>query len=350
MVMLYRKDYLAGYNVTNPKVIADMKADGYTENKAEAEAASTQPGGQNYRGSSTQTTTATSTGGTKLTQAAKDRIKKSAKIKFGNLLTDSMVDMYVTAYIDSGNDADEAIAVVRQSPEYQNIYAGNLNEDKATVKYTEAEYSQNIEAFGRKLEAIGVKADFMLTAERKKQLTENLVSPDEFGTRVNAVYTNILNSIPQVKEFYMRSFGRTLTDEEIIASAIDPKVGEGIISGTIASTDVISANITRAKIGAEALLAGTDITADVADQLLKMGLSVDKARRGFQQVRALQQQAAAQGRAVMSVQDIIEGTELGQMEEMRAVQNIIRQTESKSAAVIGAQTAQTGAVTGLVEQ
>ena len=342
MVMLYRSDYLQGYNITNPKVIASMKANGYTENYNEALEKSKQVAGQ--------ATTTNVSGGTKLTQAARDRIKKSAKTKFGNLLTDSMLDTYVTAYVDSGNDADEAIALVRQSPEYQQVYAGNLNPDQATVKYTEAEYSQTIEGYKRKLEAIGVKADFMLTAERKEQLITNVVSPDEFGQRVNAVYTNIVNSIPQVKEFYMRSFGRDLTDEEIIASAIDPKVGEGIISGTIASTDVISANITKAKIGAEALLAGTDITADVADQLQKMGLSVDKARRGFQQVRTIQQQAAAQGRAVMSVQDIIEGTELGQMEEMRAVQNIIRQTESESAVVLGAKTAQTGAVTGLVAE
>lgn len=349
MVMLYRKDYLAGYNVTDPNVIAKMKANGYTENKAEAEAASTQTGGQNYTGSSTQTTTATSTGGTKLTQAAKDRIAKSAKTKFGNLLTSTMLELYVDTYIESGNDADEAMAIVRQSPEYQNVYAGNLNADGATVKYTEAEYSQNIEAFGRKLSAIGIKPEFMLTTERKKQLTENIVSPDEFGTRVNAVYTSILNAIPQVKEFYQRSFGRTLTDEEIIASAIDPNVGQGIISGTISARDVVSANIARAQIGGEALLAGTDITADVAEELRKLGLSVERARAGFARVRDIQRQAQSQGRTVMSVQDIIEGTELGQMEEMRAVQNIIRQQEARSAAVIGAKTTQTGEVTGLLE-
>jgi len=351
MVMLYRKDYLAGYNITDPKKIAALKSAGYTENKAEAEAASKTPGGQNYTGPTTSSTdtTASAVSSTKLTQAAKDRISKSAKTKFGNLLTPTMLELYVDTYINSGNDADEAMAIVRQSPEYQNIYAGNLNADGATVKYTEAEYSQNIEAFGRKLSAIGIKPEFMLTTERKKQLTENVVSPDEFGTRVNAVYTSVLNAIPQVKEFYQRSFGRTLTDEEIIASAIDPNVGQGIISGTISSRDVVSANITRAQIGGEALLAGTDITADVAEELRKLGLSVERARAGFARVRDIQRQAQAQGRTVMSVQDIIEGTELGQMEEIKAVQNIIRQQEARSAAVIGAQTTQAGAVTGLVE-
>ena len=63
----------------------------------------------------------------------------------------------------------------------------------------------------------------------------------------------------------------------------------------------------------------------------------------------LQQEALSQGRNVPTIQDIIEGTELGQSEELREVVNIIRQQESASSVSLGATQATTGEVTGLLE-
>ena len=233
--------------------------------------------------------------------------------------------------------------------EYKVAFPGNLNPDGATVKYAEAEYAQIQDAYRRKFEAININPDVILSTERQAQLIENVVSPLELGERIELVRDNIVNAIPQVKEFYQRNFERTLSDEEIILSAIDPGIGEKIISGTISSQDVVVDTIKTAQIGAEALLAGTDITVDVANQLRELGLSVDKARRGFQQVRSLQQQALQQGRDIPSVQDIIEGTELGQSEELKEVINIIRQQESGSSVQFGAAQSRTGQVTGLIE-
>ena len=104
-----------------------------------------------------------------------------------------------------------------------------------------------------------------MTEERKAQLIENVVSPDEFGQRINTVRTNVLNAIPQVKEFYLRNFNRVLTDEEIIASAIDPEIGKGLVSGTLTSSEILNQQIRTARIGAEALLAGTDISIEAAE-------------------------------------------------------------------------------------
>ena len=57
----------------------------------------------------------------------------------------------------------------------------------------------------------------------------------------------------------------------------------------------------------------------------------------------------ARGKSASEIEDIIEGTELGQSEELREVINIIRQQESASAVSLGATQATTGAVTGLLE-
>ena len=285
-----------------------------------------------------------------ITTAGFNNLKEASRKKFGNLLPDELLDIYVTAFVESGNDAQQAIQAVRTSNTYQNFYPGNLNPDGITTKYTEAEYTQVVDGYKRKFEAIGINPDIVLTNARTKQLIENIVSPDELGTRVNTVYTNILSGIPAVKEYYQRNFGRTLTDEEIIASAIDPQIGQQIVSGTISARDVVAQNVVRAQIGGQALLAGTDISIEAVEALRQQGLDPQSARQAFNQVQNIQQQALAQGRDIPDVQDIVEGLELGDVEDFRQVSNILRQQLSGSAIQAGARTTQAGAVTGLIEQ
>ena len=339
-VTLYRKDDLGGFEVSRIRADELISGAGYTESYDEALAASTTLGGSNYAGTVGDTANKVSNS-TTLTQAAKDRVTKQGRLKFGNLLSQPLLDKWVEEYITSGNDESSAIAAVRQSDEYKQEYAGNLNEDGATVKYTESEYAQIQDGYRRKFEAININADAVLTPERKAQLIENVVSPDELGTRIASVRSNILESIPEVKEFYLRNFNRILTDEEILVSAIDPNIGKEIVSGTISSREIVGERIQTAQIGAEALLAGTDITVSAAEELRSLGLSVDKARQGFQQVRNIQQLALSQGRDVPSVQDIIEGTQLGQQEELRQVINIMNQQTLGSSAQLGAAQANT---------
>ena len=284
-----------------------------------------------------------------LSQDALTKLKQKTANLFGTLLSDTLLNIYIQKYIDTGNDSAEAIKEMRQTDEYKSVFAGNLNPDGVTVKYSEREYSQLIDGYKRKIDAIGINSDLIMTSERKQQLVENVVSPDELGTRINTVYSQVLQSIPQVKEFYKRNFNRDLTDEEIIASAIDPKIGEGIISGTISARDVLNQRVLRSQIGAEALLAGTDITVEAAEALRAKGLNVETARRGFQKVRNIQQQALSQGRGVPTAQDIVAGLEIGEQEELDEIINIIRQTESQSSVIAGATKSKTGAVTGLTE-
>jgi len=286
----------------------------------------------------------------RITQAGLDNFKKITKEKFGNLLPDELLDIYVFAYMESGNDEKQAVTAMRQSTAYAKYYPGNLNPDGISTKYTESEYSQLMDGYERKFESIGINPDVVLTNERKKQLVENIVSPDELSSRIDSVYTNILSGIPAVKEFYMKNFGRELTDAEIIVSAIDPSIGEGIINGTIAAKDVVSQNVVRAQIGGGALLSGVDISIEAAESLRQQGLDPAKARTAFNAVQNIQQQALAQGRDIPSAQDIVEGTQLGSEEDFRLVGNILRQQAVQSAAQTGARRTQQGQVTGLIEQ
>ena len=286
----------------------------------------------------------------RLSAAGLENFKNATKEKFGNLLPDELLDVYVVAYMDSGNDQQQAVTAMRQSNVYAKYYPGNLNPDGVSTKYTEAEYSQLMDGYERKFEAIGINPNVVLTDERKQQLVENIVSPDELGQRINSVYSNILNGIPAVKDFYMKNFGRELTDAEIIVSAIDPGIGQEIVNGTITAREVVSQNVIRAQIGGGALLSGVDISVEAAESLRQQGLDPNKARQAFNQVQNVQEIAAAQGRDIPSAQDIVEGTQLGSEEDFRLVSNIIRQQAAGSSAVGGARRTQQGQVTGLIEQ
>jgi len=289
-----------------------------------------------------------------LSQQGLTNLKSQLQTKFGTQLPDNLLTVLVTAYVDSGNDIVEATTKMRQSTEYANAFAGNLNPDGVTVKYSESEYLNIVDAYKRKIESLGINADLIITSDRQKELIENVVSPDEFGTRLSALYTNVVTAIPQVKQFYQTNYGRELTDAEILASAIDPKVGQDLVSGAIGAKDVLSQRIVRSQIGGQALAAGYEISQAQAESLRQMGITGEQAQKAFGQVGRIASIAARQGRQLgetpgEAAVEIVEGLS-GQAGEQDRIEKILAQSQSQSAASTGAARANTGAVTGLIEQ
>lgn len=284
-----------------------------------------------------------------LTATAKQKLLTDVKLKFGQEFPDELLDIYVQAFIDTNQDANEAVLIMRQSQQYKNYFPGNVNPDGVSVKYTEQEYLNLVDAYKRKIESIGLNAELILTNERIETLVTNVVNNQEFGNRINALYSQVVTAIPQVKEFYQRNFGKTLTDAEIIASAIDPNISAGLASGAINAGEIISQNITRAQIGAEALLAGTDISIEGAEELRQAGLTAQQARAGFQVAPSLTELGQAQQRGV-TAQDIVEATQLGIAQQQERIGKLVAQQQSLSSAQVGAATTRDGAVTGLTEQ
>ena len=259
-----------------------------------------------------------------LTQQGLQNLKRELQNKYNSKLPDELLTILATAYVDSGNDIAEATTKMRQSEEYKKTFAGNLNPDGVTVKYSESEYLNIVDAYKRKIESLGVNADLIMTSDRQQQLIENVVSPDEFGTRMSALYNSVVTAIPQVKEFYKTNFDRDLTDVEILASAIDPKIGQDIISGAIGARDVLAQRIVRAEIGGQALAAGYDISQSQAEALRQMGISGEQAQQAFQQAGQIAGIAARQGRQLGATQaeaaiEIVEGLS-GQEAEQRRLQ------------------------------
>jgi len=101
-----------------------------------------------------------------LTATAKQKLLSDVKLKFGQEFPDELLDIYVQAFIDTNQDANEAVLIMRQSQQYKNYFPGNVNPDGVYVKYTEQEYLNLVDAYKRKIESIGLNAELILTNER----------------------------------------------------------------------------------------------------------------------------------------------------------------------------------------
>jgi len=289
-----------------------------------------------------------------LTQQGLNNLKTTLQNKYSSNLPDELLTILAQAYVDSGNDIIEATTKMRQSEPYKTTFAGNLNPDGVSVKYSESEYLNIVDAYKRKIESLGINSDLIITADRQKKLIDNVVSPDEFGTRLSALYNQVVTAIPQVKEFYKTNFDRDLTDAEILASAIDPKVGQDIISGAIGARDILAQRIVRAEIGGQASQAGYQISQSQADALRQMGISGEQAGQAFQQASQIAAMAARQGRQLGQTDaetaiEIVEGLS-GQQTEQKRLEQILAQQQTLSSVQAGAARNQSGGVTGLTEQ
>jgi len=282
-----------------------------------------------------------------LSSSARAAIIAEAKTQFGPNFPDSLLSIYIDAYIDSGNDGNEAGNVMRQSAEYAQAFPGNLNPDGVTVKYTENEYLQIVDSYKRKIESLGVNADLIITTDRIETLIENVVSPKEFGERVQSVYQNVLTALPQVKEYYQLNFGQELTDAEIIASAIDPNISQQLATGAIDAKTVVSQNIVRGQIGGLAALEGINLTLEQTESLRQQGVTSKTARKTFSQAAEIQTLAQQQGRTT-EVTDIVSGL-TGDSAEQNRIERILGQQAGLSSAQTGAVRTQTGQYTGLEE-
>ena len=236
---------------------------------------------------------------------------------------------------------------MRQSTEYAQAFPGNLNPDGVSVKYTESEYLQIVDSYKRKIESLGVNADLIVTTDRIETLIENVVSPKEFGERVQNVYQNVLTALPQVKEYYQLNFGQELTDAEIIASAIDPNISQQLATGAIDANTVVSQNIVRGQIGGLAAAEGITLTLEQTESLRQQGVTPGRARQTFSQAAEIQSLAQQQGRAT-EVTDIVSGL-TGDSAEQNRIERILGQQAGLSSAQTGAVRTQTGQYTGLEE-
>ncbi len=260
-------------------------------------------------------------------------------------LPPSILDLFAAEWAKTG-DPNVAISNVRKTDAYTAEFPGNKRPD-GTVKFDEVTYTGLKESYIGTLAEYGIPRNTSenLLQTRLTGLVEGEVSAREFAQRIDTAYKGIQENIPQVQEFYATEFGLELTPEAIFMGALDPTIGEEIVSG----------NITTAQIGGEASRAGFDISGEFARRLQRAGVSQAQARQIFASaeaqlptIQSLQAERGIESEEQFTLEDYTEAAVFQSPEEIEQIRLLEEEQASTFSPTTGA--ARTGRrVTGLTE-
>ena len=244
-------------------------------------------------------------------------------------------------------DPNVAISNVRRTTAYDTAFPGNKRPD-GTVKFDEVTYQGLRESYIGTLAEFGVPRNTSvdLLDDRFTGLVEGEVSAREFAQRVGAVFQGVQENIPEVTEFYRENFGLELTPEAIFVGALDPTVGEEIVSG----------RITTAQIGGEAARAGFEISGEFAQRLQRAGISQAQARQLFTtaqtelpRLQELQARGGVEQPEEFTLEQFTQAAVFQSPEELEEIRRLEREEQSRFTPIGGA-ARQGRRVTGLVEE
>ena len=244
-------------------------------------------------------------------------------------------------------DPNVAISNVRRTTAYDTAFPGNKRPD-GTVKFDEVTYQGLRESYIGTLAEFGVPRNTSvdLLDDRFTGLVEGEVSAREFAQRVGAVFQGVQENIPEVTEFYRENFGLELTPEAIFVGALDPTVGEEIVSG----------RITTAQIGGEAARAGFEITGEFAQRLQRAGISQAQARQLFTtaqtelpRLQELQARGGVEQPEEFTLEQFTQAAVFQSPEELEQIR-LLEAEEASRFAPVGGLARRGRRVTGLVEE
>jgi hypothetical protein len=252
-------------------------------------------------------------------------------------------EVWNNAYIETG-DANLAMEAVRRSSEYDDTFQGNRRED-GSLRYDENTYLAIIESYEDELLAVNVNPD--LYRGRFPDLIEGLVSPSEFTTRVESMYESVIESAPEIRDFYAANYGMDMTDSAIVASFLDPDIGQAVLDKRIATSEI----------GGEAATRGFDVSLAYASSLERADISRGEAGNFFgaaaTMVPALSVLAArhADPDDDFDLEEFTQASLFQDPEQRRRMRRLISQESSTftGGAQLDYKRGQSGGVTGLVQ-
>ena len=189
-------------------------------------------------------------------------------------LPKELLDTWVDGMIKHGNP-EVALGLVRQHPSYDTYFAGNRRED-GSLRFSEQEYARQIEGYERVLQYYDIPIDTF--RHRFKDLIVGGVAAEEFQSRVDRTYVEVMSRSDQIKQAYANYYGLTdISDAALLASAIDPSL----------SPAELQLRISRAQIGGAAKESGFDIHYNEAARLQSAGLGYEAAANFYRQAKGL---------------------------------------------------------------
>jgi len=256
-------------------------------------------------------------------------------------MPEALLELYAQAWIETG-DEQQAINAVRASPLYDSFFAGNRRAD-GTFRHSEQEYLANLDAYEIALLSIDVNPD--LFKDKFSSLIEGSVSPVEFAQRIESIYTRVLAAAPEVQSYYAKLTGISLSESAMVASAIDPELGQMILDR----------QISVAEIGGAASVRGFALSEYTARRVQELGISLNTATDAFSQAKEIVPIVDVLARRHndpdddFDIEEFSQGFLLDNVEERRRVRRLLSQERSLFSDV-SPYSAQGGQVAGILDR
>ena len=128
-----------------------------------------------------------------------------------------------------------AVEMVRNDTKYRNLYdsyfPGNRRND-GSLRLDEGDYFNRVESYRNALTGVNVNPNIF--EDKFAGLIEGDVGEGEFVQRVESMYERVIESSPEIRDYYAQNYALDMTDSAIVASFLDPDVGNKILDKQIA--------------------------------------------------------------------------------------------------------------------
>jgi len=158
-------------------------------------------------------------------------------------LTGGILDAYVDSFI-AGDQEVISLAKARATDDYRAKFAGNTAADGST-RMDENSYLAYQEAFVRKFE-VDLNLNVENFADSFAALVEGGVSYSEFNSRVTQLQSQVLLGSEALRATYAEYQGASgISNEELLAAALDPSLEPAIFARQIQVAKVGAAGVQR---------------------------------------------------------------------------------------------------------
>lgn len=204
----------------------------------------------------------------------------------------------IQGWITDGYEADAIMALIRQTPEYDNRFPAMKALASKGRAISEAEYIAYEQTAAQYESLYGLPAGMLTSKDRITDLLSKEVSARELEERT----IKASQSQYALPEEYRRTFREYYGVDSggLTAYFLDPEV----------ATPLLEKQFVSAQIGSEAAMQGVGVGADVSEMLYQQGIAREQAREGFQRVAGARELTTGRG-DVVTQGDLITGTMLG---------------------------------------
>ena len=232
-------------------------------------------------------------------------------------------------------DQELAQAATRKTSAWKKHF-DYLERDDGTLIMSELDALSTKASFRETLGEVGI-ADTSLFEKSFEEMIEGEVKASEFQQRIDLVYANVKNQIPEVEKLFRERFGIESDEGTIFAALINPDIEDKLLKGELATL----------QLQAQASSKGFSTTFARFNELRKAGLSMEQAGQIYGTGQQFIDRAGAIGRDI----DIttLEQAAIGDYSSQQILARTEAELLSKGGLTLGA--AKKGdQVTGLLEK